>query len=244
MKYFLLIAFALIATVTGASVKGCQKVTSCPSQNPIWALHLPNPDDCGSFCKCDWGTAHYFSCPAGLHFNRVKQVCDWPADAGCAPGPVPTQPPPPTSPPPRFCTNVACPSQNPEFALHLPNPGSCTSFCKCDWGKAYYFDCPSGLHFNRVKQVCDWPADAGCAPGPVTTTTISPPPPPPPRFCTNVACPAQNPEFALHLPNPGKCTSFCKCDWGKAYYFDCPSGLHFNKDLSVCDWPWRANCQP
>ncbi|KAF4530396.1 hypothetical protein B566_EDAN017174, partial [Ephemera danica] len=158
------------------------------------------------------------SCDPGLHFNRVKQVCDKPANAGCAtPPPVPTtQPPPPSSP---RCQNVVCPAQNNGYyAIPVPNPGSCTSYCQCDWGVAYYFDCPTGLHFSRF----------GCAtPPPVPTT--QPPPPPSPR-CQNVVCPAQNNgNYAIPVPNPGSCTSYCQCDWGVAYYFDCPTGLHFSR---------------
>jgi hypothetical protein len=62
----------------------------------------------------------------------------------------------------RGCELVSCPAINPELALHLANPLSCNSFCHCDWGVAYYKDCPAGLHFNPVLQVCDWPQDAGC----------------------------------------------------------------------------------
>jgi hypothetical protein len=65
-----------------AELNGCEKVT-CPSVNSEFALHLPNPDSCGSFCKCDWGVAYYYECPAGLHFNAELAVCDWPESAGC-----------------------------------------------------------------------------------------------------------------------------------------------------------------
>ncbi|XP_022906208.2 peritrophin-1-like [Onthophagus taurus] len=56
-------------------------------------------------------------------------------------------------------------------------------------------------------------------------------------------CPSDmNPEKVDFLVDDGDCTVFYKCDWGKAVKFDCPSGLHFNKDLEVCDWPDRAGC--
>lgn len=61
---------------------GCEKV-KCPAENGDWSLMLPNPDDCASFCKCDWGQAIWFACPEGLHFNADLQVCDWPDHAGC-----------------------------------------------------------------------------------------------------------------------------------------------------------------
>ena len=65
----------------------------------------------------------------------------------------------------------------------------------------------------------------------------------PSEGCKLVSCPPENGQFALHLPNPLDCASFCKCDWGEAHYFGCPPGLHFNAELQVCDWPEQANCQ-
>jgi len=44
---------------------------------------LPNPDDCGSYYVCDWGTPVLMTCMQGLHFNAELQVCDWPENAGC-----------------------------------------------------------------------------------------------------------------------------------------------------------------
>lgn len=41
------------------------------------------------------------------------------------------------------------------------------------------------------------------------------------------------------LPN---CSQFCQCSNGIPYLYDCPSGLHFNPSLNVCDWPYRAGC--
>lgn len=54
---------------------GCEKV-KCPAESGAWAVMLPNPDDCASFCKCDWGQALWFACPEGLLFNADLQVCD------------------------------------------------------------------------------------------------------------------------------------------------------------------------
>jgi hypothetical protein len=34
-----------------------------------------------------------------------------------------------------------------------------------------------------------------------------------------------------------------ECDNGKKVEFDCPDGLHFNKELEVCDWPQDAGCE-
>nr|XP_022920113.1 probable chitinase 10 [Onthophagus taurus] len=56
-------------------------------------------------------------------------------------------------------------------------------------------------------------------------------------------CPdTMNPEKVDFLVDDNDCTVFYKCDWGKPVKFDCPSDLHFNKELEVCDWPDKAGC--
>lgn len=57
----------------------------CPPNNDEY-VSLPNPDDCGSFYKCDDGVPFYYDCPAGLHFSPELQVCDWPESAKCTAG--------------------------------------------------------------------------------------------------------------------------------------------------------------
>ncbi|MFD6550357.1 carbohydrate-binding module family 14 protein [Streptomyces sp. NPDC058398] len=42
------------------------------------------------------------------------------------------------------------------------------------------------------------------------------------------------------LPNPDDPGSFFHCSHGVAYLKDCPSILHFNPVLKVCDWPEKA----
>lgn len=62
------------------------------------------------------------------------------------------------------------------------------------------------------------------------------------RGCEQVSCQMVDPSFIILLPNPLSCESFCSCEWGKAYYRACPTGLHFNANLQVCDYPQNANC--
>ncbi|XP_066154052.1 uncharacterized protein [Euwallacea fornicatus] len=53
----------------------------------------PHPEDCNKFMSC--ATTEPLDCPAGLHFNPINFVCDWPASAGCMK--VTTSPPAPVS---------------------------------------------------------------------------------------------------------------------------------------------------
>ncbi len=77
LAMFLAIANISSANAADAKLKGCEQVT-CPAQNGEMALSLPNPDNLTSYCKCDWGTAYYFECPAGQEFNADEQACEVP----------------------------------------------------------------------------------------------------------------------------------------------------------------------
>ncbi|XP_047484753.1 uncharacterized protein LOC125036312 [Penaeus chinensis] len=56
-------------------------------------------------------------------------------------------------------------------------------------------------------------------------------------------CPYTPGPIPMLLPNPVDCGSFYMCSWyGTALLQHCPSVLHFNVKLQVCDSPANANC--
>ncbi|GAB1865819.1 Chitin-binding type-2 domain-containing protein [Camponotus japonicus] len=62
-----------------------------------------------------------------------------------------------------------CPLYDENETVILAHETDCTKAYKCSWGKRYPLDCPwiddrktEKLHFNLLKQYCDWPWDAGC----------------------------------------------------------------------------------
>ena len=56
-----------------------------------------------------------------------------------------------------------CPPVIPGGILHLPDPRNCSNFYKCDdQGRSYLFNCPPGLIYNPLIQVCDWSDGEGC----------------------------------------------------------------------------------
>jgi len=59
----------------------------------------------------------------------------------------------------------ACPSENGETPVYFPHESDCTKFYKCDLGQAVEFDCPGGLYFNPVTNVCDYPEGVECESG-------------------------------------------------------------------------------
>ena len=53
-------------------------------------------------------------------------------------------------------------------------------------------------------------------------------------------CPEPYGEF----PHPSECRKWVHCSHGIPYIKDCPSDLHFNPKLRVCDYQDRAGCVP
>ena len=56
-------------------------------------------------------------------------------------------------------------------------------------------------------------------------------------------CPVPDPlDHVVFIPHRTDCTKFYMCSNGVPIQQFCPSGLHFNPNLFVCDWPQNANC--
>ncbi|XP_071442522.1 chitin-binding domain protein cbd-1-like [Hetaerina americana] len=228
---------------------GCEiMVKYCPAVEGKVATLLPNPEDCSSYCVCDWGRIHTMPCPDGLEFNPDLRVCDWPSRAGCSQKPNnSTQPPPvrPTSPPMTTagqsnpsqpgtggCEIMVkyCPAVEGKVATLLPNPEDCSSYCVCDWGRIHTMPCPDGLEFNPDLRVCDWPSRAGCSQKPNNSTQLPPVrPTSPPMTTAGQSNPSQ--------PGTGGCeimVKYCPVVEGKVATLlpnpeDCSS-------YCVCDW--------
>ncbi|XP_018299647.1 probable endochitinase [Mycetomoellerius zeteki] len=117
-----------------------------------------------------------------------------------------------------------------EHLILLPHSTNCSLFYKCDWGKPMLFRCPEGMHFNSDLQVCTWPWQGGCN-------------------SSEIICPRPFPRCPIHysdpllLPHPFLCDRFYQCNWGMLRLQMCPTGLHFDPHLKVCNWPYNSNCQ-
>jgi len=106
--------------------------------------------------------------------------------------------------------------------------------------------CPNGLEWNQKVKECDWPHIAKCNSIKVeaTTTTRRPATPIPSYKCPagDVAGGCKGPKDCLY-PNPANCSSFIQCTAaGLAYVMPCPSGLQWNDNEKICDWPSQSTC--
>ncbi|KAK2576108.1 hypothetical protein KPH14_007442 [Odynerus spinipes] len=231
--------------------------TECPPDNSGNAVQLPHETNCSLFYKCDEGKKVVQSCPAGLVFNPVLQVCDFPVNVNCTnkvnaieaekldvmefvassstvppptPGVIPTE----------------CPPDNSGSAVQLPHETNCSLFYKCDEGKKVVQSCPAGLVFNPVLQVCDFPENVACSnvenfdligfdTDEMEGSTESP------ASCIGTCPPVDPHNYTVLLPNTD-CTKYCKCSNGQAIVRKCPVGLHFDPVEKVCNYPYIAKC--
>ncbi len=59
---------------------------------------------------------------------------------------------------------VVCPG---EESGNYANPSDCGSYIICmnvgtRWEQTHQMDCPSGLHYDAGRELCDWPDRANC----------------------------------------------------------------------------------
>lgn len=130
-----------------------------------------------------------------------------------------------------FQDYVNCPALGNILFAH---PEDCSKFIECNDGMYSELNCVPGLLFDSVNLECQMPENAAC----FSQATTTPEP-----FNPEGECPSINPEFAVYLKDRFDCSVFYECDWGTPYKFKCPGGLHFNKELDICDWPQNVNCE-
>jgi hypothetical protein len=59
---------------------------NCPYPDPFdHTVLLPDHTDCSRFFMCSNGKPVQHHCPAGLHFNELLKVCDYPHNVNCVP---------------------------------------------------------------------------------------------------------------------------------------------------------------
>lgn len=225
---------------------------------------LPDEEDCSKFYQCFEGTKFHKSCPPGLFFNPTLTVCDFPKNSGCRnkqsllrtleleenkiiiEKKEKNEEEEWTTGKPN---DPDCLKTDKEF---LPNKEDCTKFYHCFEGTKFPMTCPSGLHFNPTLNVCDYPKNAGCLTRSLFTSFRAlveekgdeenkekETDEEYPGIPNDPDCMETNKEF---LPHPKDCTKFYECLGGTKFEKTCPSGLHFNPSLEVCDWPKAAKC--
>ncbi|KAH0954517.1 hypothetical protein HN011_000057 [Eciton burchellii] len=203
--------------------------TVCPFPEEPWkkATNLPHENDCTRFYKCVFGRPVLQFCPPyqyyplkRLHYNRAKQVCDWPLRAGCESCPT--------------TITIRGDGYNKRSISGYPYPRMPSMIsherddCNCYWecpvfGQPRLRHCQPGLCFSRTCQRCVANRKGG--------------------YCDrrpdwNGGC--KEDERKEH---DCYCTKFYICKNGEFFVEECEENLHFDPRSQRCRMPRDANCR-
>jgi hypothetical protein len=224
--------------------------------------NIANPDDCESFLSClhtktpDEKVVKK-NCTDGLHYNANRGVCDWPAEAGCQtkicklgdliPDPTDCR---------KFtvCENAdgtgtskTCPDGT-HFSASLrvcdwpQNAGCLKDTCRDGYsldedGKTCN-DIDECKFTNDCKHTCtntDGSFKCSCKVG-YTLDTDG-------KSCKLTTKKKSCKNHGELIQDKENCNGYYVCEHDNLTWMDCPSGLHFNDKIKVCDWPAQAGCQ-
>ncbi|XP_028131818.1 probable chitinase 10 [Diabrotica virgifera virgifera] len=217
-----------------------------------------DPMNCNAFYRCVAGELTKQYCAGGLHWNRNKNVCDWPAEARCMemnpgqpPTKKPTKKPTTTSWQTTRQTQTTPTTRRPTVASIKPPIDSscdsgayypheqCNQFYVCFNNHLVQQTCPPGLNFHAEKGMCDWTFKVKCSNRKKMAekyTVMHD------KYLANRPQPYSRCEGNSFAPLPGSCSQFMHCQWNKYEIMQCAPGLHWNNEKRICDWPQAAHC--
>ncbi|KAK3738408.1 hypothetical protein RRG08_037045 [Elysia crispata] len=122
-----------------------------------------------------------------------------------------------------------CDGKEDGFYVH---PSDCSKFYRCPSNSLSAISCPTGLVFDTVFGVCNWPHEVDCSQSShMTATKIHP----------SKAFPCAKKQDGYY-GNPLNCTKYYRCQSGRTYEFTCFSGQVFETVSKVCKWAYEARC--
>lgn len=159
---------------TASTVGSTPPKATRPSKKPVTTTKKPvqRPVDkcvngeyyphksCDSFYICVNEKKIAQQCGPGLFWNEAEKSCDWEDNVNCV----------------SRAQYYKLLTKNSKLAAlkvlseddpcdghtHVPYPGDCSQYLVCNWGRLEAASCADGLHWNQVRMICDWPANAKC----------------------------------------------------------------------------------
>merc|ERR1711988_1231117 len=113
------------------------------------------------------------SCPTGLFFDTVLNICNWPEYVDCQEHEETTTTTTTTTTTKDF--DAVCHESQDGYAVFVPHPYDCSLYYECVGLTPVLMSCPSGLFFDSRIDTCNWPEYVDCEVATTTTTTITTP---------------------------------------------------------------------
>ena len=208
----------------------CVSNVHCPATG---TKRISHETDCGLYYECVDGVKVEKVCEDGLSFDETKSICTWPPRHECSSN---------------FKQNdlatyflpyaveerdvLDCP---PEGYTFIPHECSCTKYYSCEDGNKYVSECPEGMIYDYIREVCDLPHAAICKNEMYTNDTFLN------ENCYfSSDCPS---DGHSRYPHETNCNLFYDCFNGRKCRMSCYQGYVFNPVISSCDLPKNVpNC--
>ncbi|XP_065085722.1 probable chitinase 10 [Ochlerotatus camptorhynchus] len=185
---------------------------------------LPVTNDCSSYIVCEYNSQSVRTCPNGLLFDPIIQVCNWAAMVKC--GQTPTVP---EVWKPSTTSTVNIPS--------APTPSYTTV-------RPIQTTTPPPTTTRTTTRTTRTTTTTTTRPPPTTTspattrattiTTSRVPESSPYPQCTS--------DGFYFIPHPSACESYYICAYGMLILHSCGQGVYWNSESNQCDFPERTNC--
>lgn len=206
-----LVIFLLINFVTSKIGERCS-----PSPYADHPLYMEHPNNCTKFLACGNGFWYEMECPARLHYNAERQVCDWPSEAHCKSHHSNSHQALPSAEVSELMPYEAGSECTPSSIRNYPrvtaHSNDCRKFLICNrqWIE---MDCPHNLLFSTETLHCEYPENAKCC----ATCEVS-----------KRECEIDGSRFA------NNCESFFECQNGKLVEFKCSENQHYDPIKGMC----------
>ncbi|XP_037930716.1 flocculation protein FLO1-like [Teleopsis dalmanni] len=188
---------------------------------------LPHQNDCTKFVQCAHGKAYVHRCPASLHWNKIRKVCDYPENAKCdllitsAEG---------------LKNSTALNTLSCLNGTYYQHEKYCQYYYYCREGVKVLSSCPTGLQWQQVQQKCMLSDMVKCIDSsPISQDIVH----------GSVYGPCSGTDgfkVSFYLNHPYDCGKFLVCANSKVFVMKCASGLMWNPNKKVCDYAEIVKC--
>ncbi|XP_017884642.1 chitin-binding domain protein cbd-1 [Ceratina calcarata] len=256
--FYLLIVAATVAQAIAdeyadLNITCIEDYSSCPQEEneDSIAIHLPDPDNCHQFYKCQHGGACIFPCPTynngtkQLVFDPVLQVCDFQFNVklpNCTAEVTPTTSEEPSTGASQSSTPtvaVSASSTNNKLSTTHGTTASTTSGTAASSTSGTAASSTSGTPVSSTDVITE-PATEGTTEPTTFLTTLTTPGAVPKSCQPSYACPKVG---LLHVKHETDCNYFYRCKNGTKKLTKCPINLVFNCNIQACDFPKNYSCK-